>query len=149
MRLTARIGLSFIGFFVALFLVMFALRFFFGILDKMSWVSLFYMLLIVIFPALVFVTAFVIFFLRTRRHPSKIVRIISNIIFAAILISWLIYLGIDLKTFFSGRYNSISYYATYNLLFLTINVGTIFIVGIIQALTSEKEQDWTQKHREA
>ena len=147
LRLFGRIGLTGLIFFIALFATIYLLRMIFGVLDFMPWFSMFYTLLIVFVPAFIFVTVFVIYFYQSKRHISKNVRLFSNIIFSVMLTAWACCLITDLITFFKSHYRDIAHYNSYNLAFLAANVGVIFFVGILQALTSSKEVDWMDRNK--
>ncbi len=134
-----------IGFIVAVVLIMLGLKFIFGLLSYISWFTYLYMVLIITFPASIFVTAYVIYFIRTKKHPSKIIRFISYTIFSVALCAWAYFFISDLVLFFKHFYTTIDRYSTYNLLFLSINIGIIFFVGVMQALSTEKEKDWMDR----
>jgi hypothetical protein len=142
LKLSGSILLSFLSFIIVLALVMIGLRFFFGLLGNLSWVVFIYLLFIISVPAAIFVTAYIVFYKRTNSHPSKIVRIISKIFFIIALLAWLIFYVIDIISFAKFGYPEIEKYYSFNLLFLFCNVACIFFVGVLQALTSEKEKDW-------
>lgn len=145
-RLFGNIFFSFIGFIVLISLLLLGLRFFMGALDYLSWFRYFYLSLMLMIPSILFITVFVIYFKRTKFHPSKPVRIISDTIFVSAILSWLVVLVLDSIQFLKHGYPDIDKYYSYNMLYLVINVSTIFIVGIIQALTTAKEKDWMEKH---
>ena len=63
------------------------------------------------------------------------------------LTAWACCLITDLITFFKSHYRDIAHYNSYNLAFLAANVGVIFFVGILQALTSSKEVDWMDRNK--
>ena len=144
-RLFGNIFFSFIGFIVLISLLLLGLRFFMGALDYLSWFRYFYLSLMLMIPSVLFITVFVIYFKRTKNHPSKPVRIISDSIFVSAILSWLVVLVIDSIQFLKHGYTGIDKYYSYNLLYLVINVATIFIVGIMQALTTAKEKDWMER----
>ena len=148
LRLFGNIFFSAIGFIVLLVLLMFGLRLLFGVLDFMPWFSYLYKTLILLVPTCFFVSVFSIFFYRTKMHPSKAVRWISKGVFLSVILLWMIVLVLDCKTFFKAGSAQIDQYNSFNLLFLVCNVGIIFLFGVIQALTTEKEVDWMEKHRE-
>ncbi len=148
LRLFGTLFFTFIGFIVAFILLMLGVRLFFGILSYIPWLTYLYMILILIFPTALFVTAYVIYFRRTRMHPSKIVKFISYTLFIVAIGLWLYFFMIDMKLFFKYFYGTIDRYQTYNLLFLACNVGCIFFVGVMQAFSTEKEQDWMEKRRQ-
>ncbi len=137
---------SFLGFIGAIMAIMFGLKVFFGVLDKMPWFALLFTFFIVCVPAMIFLTVFAIYFVRTKLHPSLAVRIFSYIVFIIAIASWLYFWTKDLLLFFKKYFNSINYYDCYNLGFLSANVGAIFLVGIVQALSTKKELSWMEKH---
>ncbi len=145
LRLFGSIFFTFIAFIVAFILLMLGLRFVFGMLNYISWFTYLYMVLIIMFPASIFVTAYIIYFIRTKKHPSKTIRFLSYSIFSLALCAWAYFFISDLVLFFRHFYTTIDRYSTYNLLFLSINIGIIFFVGVMQALSAEKEKDWMDR----
>ncbi len=143
--LAGRIFLTMIGFFVSLALLLLLLRFLLGLLTYIPWITYAYMLGILILPASLFISVFLVFARRTKRHPSKPVRVISWILFFLGMIAWACCLFSDLYLFFTKGHTEIAYYDSFNLLFLSSTIGMIFLVGIIQALTTEKEKDWMER----
>lgn len=146
LRLFGTLFFTFIGFIVAFILLMLGIRLFFGVLSYIPWLSYLYMILILMFPTALFVSVYIIYFKRTGNHPSKTVKMLSYTIFITALIFWGFFFVSDLVLFFRRFYGTIDRYDTYNLLFLACNVGAIFLVGIIQAMSQQKEKDWTEKH---
>ncbi|MEO6406909.1 MAG: hypothetical protein ABIY51_15145 [Ferruginibacter sp.] len=142
LKLTGSILLSFFSFIMVLAFIMIGLRFFFGIVGNLSWFVFLYMLFILSVPAAIFVTAFIVFYKRTASHPSKIVRIESRILFIIAFVAWLVVYVMDILKFARYGYEEIEKYYSFNLLFLFCNVFCIFLVGVLQALTTEKEKDW-------
>jgi amino acid transporter len=147
-RLFGTILFTFIGFIVALALLILGLRFIFGVLDYMPWFSVLFTLLIVCVPAVLFITVYIIYIKHTKPHSSKAAKVFSYIVFAIALAAWLYYWVQDFIIFFKHHYNSIAEYNCYNLAFLSANVGLIFLVGIVQALSTKKEVDWMEKSRQ-
>ena len=147
LRLLGRIGLMFIVFIGTLTVLMYALKYFFGILDMMPWFSLLYVLFIICVPALIFITIYYIYYNQTKGHPSKRVRIFSNILFAVMFAAWAFYWTWDFFIFFQKQYREIQHYNSYNLAFLSANIGIIFFIGIVQALTTKKEVDWMEREK--
>jgi uncharacterized membrane protein len=98
-------------------------------------------------PTIIFSTAYLIFFKRTKMHPTKWVQYISYTLFIAALI----YCGIGLfwaiKDYFLLKRSAISQYHTFTLPYLAGNIALLFIVGILQALTTEKEVDWRERKK--
>jgi hypothetical protein len=99
---------------------------------------------ITMLPAL-FSSVYVIFFKRTKQHPSAIVRILSNTFFVLGIICSVIVLIIDIIAFFNKYEIDISAYRCFSLAYLAGNVGMIFLIGIIQAFTTPKEVDWMDR----
>ncbi len=95
----------------------------------------------------VFSTVYVIFFKRTKKHPSATVRIISKAIFVTGLAISMVVLVIDMISFFTGFKTDITAYHGLSLTFLAGNVGMLFLIAIIQAFTTKKEIDWMERHR--
>ncbi len=146
LRLFWNIFFTFVGFIIAMAIILFSLRVMFGLLDKLSWFTYLYMLLMLFIPGALFISVLLIYFVRTKTHPSKIARIVSNVIFSMLLLTWVVFLVIDLSAFFKEGSSDINRYQSYNLLFLVINVGLIFFIGVFQALSTQKEKDWMEKH---
>jgi hypothetical protein len=146
LRLFGNILLTFIIFLVFLFGLLLMLKLAFGLLDHISWFSYLYTVFILLLPVVLFSSVYFIFFKRTKYHPSKAVRGVSYFIFSAAILSWLVFLAMDIKTYSIRQYAEIGKYISYDTIYLTANVAVIFLVGIIQALTTAKEKDWMEKH---
>ena len=131
---------------IVLFLLLF--RLVFGLLTYMPWISFGYMLMILLFPAVLFITVYVIYFRRTGNHPLIWVRTISRSLFVIAILAWLIFLILDLQHFFKTGKQEIAKYLSYNLLFLYLNIVLIIFSGVIQALTMPAEKDWLEKRAE-
>jgi hypothetical protein len=147
-RLFGTIFFTFMGFIAAFALLMVGLKYTFRMLDHIPWFSLMFTLFIVCVPAVLFITVYLIYIKHTKPHPSMGARIFSYIIFAVALCAWAYYWFLDFIIFFKHHYNSIGEYHCYNLAFLAANVGTIFLVGIVQALSTKKELGWMEKSRQ-
>jgi hypothetical protein len=145
LRLLGRIGLLFLVFITSIAIVMYALKYFFGLLDLMPGFSLLFALLIICVPAVIFLTVYYIYYHHTKGHPSKGIRLFSTILFAIATCFWLYFWVLDFIIFFTKQFRDIKYYNTYNLAFLSANIGLIFFVGILQALTTKKEVHWMDK----
>ncbi len=100
--------------------------------------------IITLAPAL-FSSVYVIYFKRTKTHPSAIVRIISRIVFIAGVICSIAVLVSDIITYFAKYGIDISVYRCFSLAYLAGNVAMIFLIGIIQAFTTQKEADWMDR----
>lgn len=145
LRLFGSILLSFLAFVGILAFLLLAAKLFFGVLSYIPWINYLYIILILMFPTALFLTAYFIFWKRTKKHPSTPVRLISYFLFCAAIVSWIWFFVLDLRLFFKYNFNSIDRFHTYNLLFLFINVACIFFVGVMQALSTEKEKDWMER----
>lgn len=146
LRLFGNIIFSALGLFMGFLLSLVLLRYFFGMLDQLSWFSFLFSAFIIFLPGVFFLMVFCLFFKRTLSHPSKASRIISYCLFIMAIVSWLYVLYADAVTFFKQGYTDIGKYMSYELLFLTSHVALIFLIGILQALTTNKEKDWMEKH---
>ncbi len=101
---------------------------------------------ITLLPAL-FSSVYVIFFKRTKQHPSAVVRIVSYLFFVLGIVCSVIVLIIDISAFFNMYEIDISAYRCFSLAYLAGNVGMIFLIGIIQAFTTPKEVDWMDRNK--
>lgn len=146
-RLSGTIFFSFIGFIIAFVLLLLSFRLFFGLLSYIPWLVYMYMLFIICVPASLFLSVYFIFLRRTPRHPSRIVRFLSYGIFSIAILIWMYVFVTDIILFFTFHHQDIAPYSSYNLLFLASNVGLIFLMGIIQALTLPAEPDWMEKRK--
>lgn len=148
LRLFGTLFFTFIAFVAGLILLMLSLRLFFGLLSYIPFITYVFMLFIICVPACLFIPVYIIFYKRTRSHRSPGAKIISYIIFAVALIGWIYFFVIDMMIFFKHYYNAVGEYMSYNMFWLAANVFAIFLVGIIQALTSAKEPDWLDRERD-
>jgi hypothetical protein len=98
-------------------------------------------------PTAVFTSVYIIFYKKTSSHPAKSVKLISKIVFITAILAWIVTMVWDVSVFFQKRYTDIDKYFSYNLLYLASNGFAIFLIGIIQALTTEKEKDWFDKYK--
>lgn len=147
-QLTLRLFFAFLGFAVALVLILLGLKFLFGMLDKIPWFVFMYMLFIILVPATLFISIFLIYFKRTARHPSGLVRAISYTVFATALLFWSGCLVLDIVEFFKKGSREIGNYYSYNIFLLAGSVVLIFLIGVLQALSTEKEKDWMEKRHQ-
>ncbi len=139
---------TFLAFIGSLLLLMLGLKYAFRLLDYIPWFIYVFVIFIIIVPATLFITIFTIYFKRTKVHPSALVRVISQVFFAIALLCWVAAFGIDIVTFFKTGAREISAYYSYNIFLLGGSVAGIFLVGIMQALSTEKEKDWIEKRHE-
>jgi hypothetical protein len=110
-------------------------------------VDLLYQLLVVALPSAVFATVYYIFFKRTKTHPSAAVRLISKIVFVLGFCICLTVLTIDFISFFKHPVFGTEGYHNFSLPFLAGNVAALFIMAILQAFTTNKEEDWLEKRK--
>lgn len=110
-------------------------------------VDIIFELLIISVPPAIFSAAYFIFSKRTRLHPSAIVRVISQTLFAVGIGSCILILVLSLITYFNKGYNSVTDYKSYSLAFTAGNIAMLFVIAIIQAFTTQKEEDWMEKRK--
>jgi hypothetical protein len=146
--LLGRLLLLGFSFLLAIVILLLLLRLFFGLLSYMAWTEYIFMAGVLFLPACFFISVFLVYFRRTRRHPSKPVRYFSQTIFVVALIAWLYALGTDALFFFQKRNVDIDQYRSYSLWYLAGSVATIFFIGVIQAFSTEKEKDWMDRSPE-
>lgn len=148
LQLSNRLIITLIAFVAALIAIMYGLKLAFGLLDSLPWFVYLFTLFIVMVPTLIFITIFLVYFSRTKKHPSAVVRYLSWSLFIAALAAWFYFLVTDLITFIKTGSQQIGNYHSYSVMFLAGSVAMIFIVGIIQALSMPKEKDWIEKRKE-
>jgi hypothetical protein len=148
LQLSNRLVISFVAFIVSLSLLLLLLRVLFGLLDSLSWFVYLFTIFIVIVPAAVFLTVFGVGFSRIKYHPSIVVKVISYIFSVAAIGLWLWLLGVDIYRFFKTASLDIAKYQSYSMLYLAGSVALIFLLAILQALTTSKEKDWMEKRKE-
>lgn len=95
----------------------------------------------------VFMSVYFIFFKRTKNHPVSAVRIISKILFVAGFLISLAVLVYDMRSFFTKYSTDIAGYMGFSLAYLAGNVAILFLIAIMQALTTSKEVDWMDRKR--
>lgn len=149
LQLLALIGSVFVGVLVSLLLILVIFRFMMAALDQIPWLTYIYMGVMLCIPPVLFSTVFYIFFKRTGSHPSKPVRLFSKSVFLLAIVYWMYLLITDFIFFLQNGYGELGKYGTYNLIPLFATVALIFFMGVLQALTTEKEVDWMEKHKKA
>jgi hypothetical protein len=107
-----------------------------------------FQLLIICLPPAVFSSAYVIFFKRTKRHPSSVIRICSYILFVIGLACSAFLLTRDIIAFFTMPEYDVADYRCFSIWFLAGNIGALFLIAIVQAFTTNKEKDWIEKAKE-
>lgn len=147
-QLTFNLFFTFLGFILALVLVMLGLKYMLRFLDYIPWFVYIYTLFIIVVPGALFLSIFTIYVKRTAVHPSAVVKWISYVIFAIALLGWFTFFVLDMITFIKTGSRQIGSYYSYNIFLLAGSVATVFLVGVLQALSTEKEKDWMEKRRE-
>lgn len=113
-----------------------------------SVVDFLFELLIISLPAAVFCTAYFIFIKRTRHHPVAAVRIISMLFFAGALACNILFLFLDIISFFKHRVTDVGDSRCFGIFFLAGNIAGLFLIAIVQAFTTQQEEDWLEKRKE-
>jgi hypothetical protein len=145
-RLFAYLLLTALGVIALLALVLFLFKTFFGVVDSLSAFSYAYKLLFLSLPVIVMLSAFIVFLKRVSFHPLAWVRWLSNILSYAVIAAIGYVFVKDLLRFYDAPANMpAAAYGSYDLVFLSIVIGTLFLLGIIQALTLPAEKDWMER----
>jgi predicted neutral ceramidase superfamily lipid hydrolase len=110
-------------------------------------VDIIFELMIIAIPPAIFSSAYFIFSKRTKTHPSALVRGISQSLFAIGICSSAVVLALSLITYFAKGYNGVTDYKSYSLAFVAGNIAALFIIAIMQAFTTKKEEDWLEKRK--
>jgi hypothetical protein len=147
-RLFGTLLLALLGFILSLILLFLGIRLVFGFVNELPWFSYVFSVFVLSVPAAIFITAFSIFFLRTRKHPSGLVRIFSLMSFVVFLLAWIVVYVLDMIAFFKTGQTQIVETKSWNMIFLAASVSCLFIIGVIQALSAPKEKDWLDRHEE-
>ena len=148
LQLSNRLIIILVSFVASLLLLLLGLRLAFGLLDSIPWFVYLFTLFIIMVPTILFITVFIIYFSRTKQHPSVAIRYLSWTLIVMALIVWCYFLVTDMITFFKTASQHIGSYHSYSVVFLAGSVALVFIVGIIQALSMEKEKDWMEKRQQ-
>ncbi len=110
-------------------------------------VDIIFELLIISMPPAIFSAAYFIFSKRTKTHPSAVVRGISQTLFTIGICCSVVILVLSLLTYFNKGYNSATDYKSYSLAFAAGNIAALFLIAIMQAFTTKKEEDWLEKRK--
>lgn len=122
---------------------------FYGIsrLISSSYVDIAFGLCVISMTPALFSTAYLIFLKRTKTHPARWVRSLSILLFiVGISVSGLV-LVVDMISFFRQFKTDIAAYRSFSLVYTAGNVGALFLIAIIQALTTSKEVDWMDRNK--
>lgn len=111
--------------------------------------DVFYELLVMGLPPALFAGVYYIFIRRTKKHPSKPVKIISQLLMILGFCSCIAVLVADIIYYVSLKFgsNDISHFKSYTLAFMAGNIALMFIVALMQAFSTPKEQDWVTRRR--
>jgi hypothetical protein len=148
LQLSMNIFFVFIGFVAALLGLLLGLKYLMGVLDYLPFFSYLFTLFIMLVPSALMIAIFTIFFKRSLTHPAVLVKWISLVIFCIAIAGWLYFILMDVLFFFKSGAREVGKYNSYNVFYLSGSVATIFLVGVMQALTTEKEKDWMEKRME-
>jgi len=146
-RLFGTLILGFVGFILSLILLFLAIRLVFGFVNELSWFTYVFSVFVLSVPAAIFITAFTIFFFRTKKHPSGSVRIFSTILFGLFLCAWAVFYVLDIIAFFKTGQTQIVETKSWDMIFITASISCLFVVGIMQALSTPKEEDWLERNK--
>lgn len=144
-KLFGLIMVTFFSFILALVILFLFMKFVFGLLPYVSWLVYAYMVIIIAVPATLFITIFSIYFARTKKFNPKYLRYIFLSIFTALIITWVGVFIYDILNFIKFEKTDIKDYLCFNMYLLTLNVVVIFLIGIIQALSAPKQEEWHDK----
>ena len=111
-------------------------------------IDIMYELLVIAIPPAIFATVYYIFIKRTKKHPSAIVKAISQILFIIGFCCCVLVLVMDILDYFNKGIHDVTDYRSFNLLFLAGNIGALFLIAILQAFTTKKEVDWIEKRKQ-
>jgi hypothetical protein len=148
LQLSMNIFLLFIGLLVGAVALLFGLKYLMGALDYLPWFSYLFAIFIILVPSVLMITIFLIFFKRTKSHPSPVAKWISLLLFSIAILGWAYFLVMDVIYFFKTGSREVGKFNSYNVVYLAASVATIFLVGVLQALSTEKEKDWLEKRKE-
>lgn len=147
-KLATLLFLLFLGF-LAFIVILFLLgRLAFSIFDHVPWLAHLYMYGIVMAPGLLFITVYSIFFKRTLSYKAKFIRYLCLAIFASIILIWVRSMVLDIITLIHHRFTDAVKYNSYQFWMLVGSVLTLFVTGMVQAMGTDKEKDWLDKHKE-
>lgn len=111
--------------------------------------DVFYELLVLVIPAALFGAVYYIFISRTKKHPSIPVKVISQVLFIIAFCTCAVVLVLDLLHYFKltfGTYD-VSFFYSYSQAFLAGNIALLFILAIVQAFSTPREEDWQEKRK--
>jgi hypothetical protein len=111
-------------------------------------VDILFELVVISIPPAVFATAYYIFIKRTKKHPSAVVKAISQVCFIIGFCYCVVVLVLCIMDYFKLGIHDITNYASFDLFFLAGNIGLLFFIAIVQAFTTKKEMNWMEKRKQ-
>ena len=147
LRLFGTLFLCFLGFIASVVLLLLLVKLLFGVLSYIPWLNYMYTLAIILLPGALSISIFYIYWKRTKFHPSPVARAISYAVFAFFIVGWMGVMVYDIIHFFRFAHPGIERYLSYEKMALVSTVASIFLVGVLQALTTEKEKDWMERSK--
>ena len=138
--------LVFVGFVTGVTLLVLLLKFLFIPVFRQPWFELLFYIAILSAPFVLFEFVHIVFFRRTRHHPSAFIRIFSRVLFVAGMIFCAVVYVKDMISFFQRENEAINQFLSFDLRFLCINIFGLFLIAIIQASTTAKEKDWMERN---
>ncbi len=112
-------------------------------------VDIIFELAVISIPPAIFATVYYIFIKRTKNHPTVAVKIISQCLFIIGFCSSLVILVLDMIYYFKKGRHDITDYTSFSLVFLAGNIVTLFLIAVVQAFTTTKEENWIEKRKKA
>lgn len=111
--------------------------------------DIFYELVVMAIPPALFAGVYYIFIRRTKKHPSKLVKVISQTLMMLAFCICIAVLVADVMHYTSLKFGStsISQFKSYSQAFMAGNIALMFIIAIMQAFTTPKEEDWIAKRK--
>jgi hypothetical protein len=111
--------------------------------------DIFYEMVVITLPPALFASVYYIFFMRTKNHPAKLIKAISKVLFVLAFCLCLVVLGLDMFEYFNLAPNSyqVTNFKSFSLPFLAGNIALMFIIAMVQAFTTNKEEDWLEKRK--
>jgi len=135
---------------VPLFLAL-TIAFFYGFFKVFASkpLDIFYEIVIMILPPAFFAAVHYIFFRRSQDHTAKIIRTVSRVLLALAFCCCVAILAADMITYFKLGPNTyeVTNFKSFSLLFLAGNIALLFIVALVQAFSTKKEEDWLEKRK--
>jgi hypothetical protein len=109
-----------------------------------------YELLVMALTPALFTSVYYIFIRRTKKHPNKAIKIISQVLMVLAFCSCLIVPVVDMLQYFKLKPGTaeIGKFWCFSIYFLAGNITLMFIVAIMQAFTTAKEVDWVERRRQ-